>query len=127
MSLLGAGQRGQRGQDNEDSLAWVLFAEIDGGVHLLEGHGLELFMGLATEELLYPIRIDDLKELARQMEAAEDARLSRERDAGDEAKQTATDGDFVSLRHGLHCLLAASTAGTHHTRCYLPSASDPVR
>ena len=59
-------------------------------VHLLEGHGLELFMGPAAEELLYPIRINGLKDLARRMEAAEDARLCRERGAGDEAYQLET-------------------------------------
>ena len=31
--------------DSEDRLAWVLFSEIDGGIHLLEGEGVQLFMG----------------------------------------------------------------------------------
>jgi hypothetical protein len=84
MSLLGC--------DDEDGLAWVLFAEIDGGVHLLDGEGIQLFIGVTDEVLVYPIRIAELRDLAQRMEAAEDARLTRE--ARDNAEEPAP-GDLT--------------------------------
>lgn len=66
------------GANNEDTLAWQLFSEIDGGVHLEDGEGLTVFMGEESEDMSYPFSLKALKDLARRMETAEDQRMTAE-------------------------------------------------
>jgi hypothetical protein len=66
------------GAEDEDTLAWQLFSEIDGAVHLEEGLGLTVFMGQESEGMSYPFTLTTLKDLARVMETAEDQRLTPE-------------------------------------------------
>lgn len=86
MELLGA--------DTEDGLARVLFGEKDGTVQLLEGAGVELHLGEMSEELIYPILISELKQLAVELEPADGDLLIWLADDGEPRVQT-----FQSPRH----------------------------
>jgi len=68
------------GAEDEDNLAWQLFAEIDGAVHLARDSGITVLVGWQYEDITYPFSIRELRELARRMEAVEDDLRSREGD-----------------------------------------------
>ncbi len=66
------------GAQDEDDLAWQLFSEIDGAVHLAGDAGVNVLIGWQTEGLSYPFTITDLRALAKRMESVEDELRSRE-------------------------------------------------
>ena len=67
---------------SEDTLAFQLFEYIDGAVQLEPDYGATVLMGTENDQLRYPLRVADLRELAKHMEAEEERR-----------QQSAGDGD----------------------------------
>lgn len=66
------------GASTESDVADALFRELDGAVHLHDDHGLTVFMGMAAEEVVYPVELSWLQALAARMERAEDERQAAE-------------------------------------------------
>ena len=66
------------GAEDEDSLAWQLFAQLDGAVHLAGDAGLTVLIGFQFEDMAYPLSIRALRDLARRMEVVEDELRSKE-------------------------------------------------